>query len=75
MISSSKEHKSIAKNIEAETGNGNEELAELEDTSPHAWIAQKQPSLERHQHVGCWDYDSSSAWGQGVLGLLKSINF
>ncbi|CAO1603355.1 hypothetical protein XANCAGTX0491_006943 [Xanthoria calcicola] len=75
VISSSKEHKSIAKNIEAEPGNGNEELAELEDTSPYAWIGQKQPSLERHQHFGCWDYDSSSAWGQGVLGLLKSINF
>lgn len=75
MISSSKEHKSIAKNIEAEPGNGDEELAELEDTRPYAWIGQKQPSLERHQHVGCWDYDSSSAWGQGVLGLLKSINF
>ncbi|KAL8775258.1 MAG: hypothetical protein Q9209_000264 [Squamulea sp. 1 TL-2023] len=62
-----------------------EEPAELEDTSPyvveeshngqndlhHAQI------LDWHQQAievaARWDHDSSSAWGQGVLGLLRSI--
>lgn len=79
VISSSKEDKSMMKNKEVEPGN--EELAELEDTSPCAFetscIGQKHQhhyqTLGRHQHVACWDHDSSCAWGQGVLGLLKSI--
>lgn len=79
VISSSKEHNSTMKNNAVEPGN--EEVAELEDTSRCAFdtscIGQMHQhhfqTLELHQHVACWDHDSSSAWGQGVLGLLRSI--
>ena len=63
-----------------------EELAELEDKSPcltetsctGANNQHRYQMLERHQQevevAACWDHDSSSAWGQGVLGLLGSIS-
>ncbi|KAL9001483.1 MAG: hypothetical protein Q9169_000058 [Polycauliona sp. 2 TL-2023] len=55
-------------NDEAEAGV--EEVAELEDTSSGAVETSDEREVEL---VSCWDHDSPSAWGQGVLGLLRSI--
>ncbi|KAL8807840.1 MAG: hypothetical protein Q9182_000489 [Xanthomendoza sp. 2 TL-2023] len=63
-----------------------EQRAELEDTSSCAIERDlmgsniKYNTMRREQDqydvvlAVCWDHDSSSAWGQGVIGLLSSIH-
>ncbi|KAL8818704.1 MAG: hypothetical protein Q9223_002722 [Gallowayella weberi] len=63
-----------------------EQRAKLEDTSSCAVerdligknIRYNTMRPEQHQYdvllAACWDHDSSSAWGQGVIGLLSSIH-
>ncbi|KAL8781247.1 MAG: hypothetical protein Q9213_006100 [Squamulea squamosa] len=82
VISSSNQPDSVqSNNVEL----GNEDSAELEDTSPY--IVEEshtgQNNKNRTQTLGwhqqaievsaCWDHDSSSAWGQAVLEHLRSI--
>ena len=83
MIPSGKEHDAIIHDNEVEPGCEN--IAELEDTSGGAVESScVQPNnqrrcgtSERHQHdvevVASCGHDSSSAWGQEVLGLLRSV--